>query len=311
MKLKFKNFFEQKLKLKIIISSIIASFLFLLSFLMVTPGIGLESQKFINSIEKQIKQIMPKGMYVIDGQDVVYEQVMNSAIKSAYINDALSTLNSYEDKELFVKKKKKYIKFSEKWFEKRWSEDIKNKKDVDLYDLGLDLIEFDKAVATEFLSYAYVHSGIQWMFQSGGLKEAFSSSFYKQVKRDQTIIDQKVYDSWIKSKGPDLEGISIEKSLGTMIINNKIWFLNKQIENIKFGFNILGHSIFKNKELNESNMTKKSVNHEELSYPFFTNTLETFRAGVILLFIFLIVILPTFLTFLTLWIINWKKGNNQ
>ncbi|AUB31682.1 hypothetical protein [Spiroplasma floricola] len=310
MKLKFKNFFEQKLKMKIIIASISTSFLFLLSFLMITPGIGLESQKFINSIEKQIKQIMPKGMYVIDGQDIVFEEVMNSAIKSAYTTDALSTLNSYEDKDL-VEKKEKYSQFAEKWFEKRWSEDIKNKKDVDLYDLGLDLINFDKAVATEFLSYAYVHSGIQWMFQSGGLKEAFSSSFYKQVKRDQTIIDQDVYDSWMKSKGPGLEGISIDKSLGTMIINNKTWFLNKQIENIKFGFNILGHSIFKNKDLNESNMTKKNVTKEELSYPFLTNTLEVFRAGVILFFIFLIVILPTFLTFLTLWIINWKKGANK
>ncbi|WP_338984334.1 hypothetical protein [Spiroplasma endosymbiont of Diplazon laetatorius] len=311
MKEKFKNFFEEKLKLKIIISSSIATFLFLLSFLMVIPGLGLESQKFINSIEKQIKTIMPKGMYVIDGQDdVVYETAMNTSVKSAYVSDALSTLNSYEDKDIVIKKEE-YTKFSEQWFENRWGEDIKNKKDVDLYDLGIDLIKFDKAVATKFLSFSYVHSGIEWMFKSNGLSEAFSSDFYQQIKRDQTIIDQDVYDSYMKYEGPGLSGLKVEKSLGTMIINNKVWFLNRQIENIKFGFNILGHSIFKNKNLNESNMNKTKVTYDELSYPFLTDTLEVFRAGSIMFILFLALILPVFITFLTIWIINYKKGERK
>ncbi len=308
MKQKFKNFLNEKLKLKIIISSSIVCFLFLFSFLMVVPGLGIESKKFINSIEKQIKIIMPKGMYVIDGQDVVYEQVMNTAIKSAYTSDALSTINSYEDSNYAVKKED-YINFSNEWFEKRWGEDIRNQRDVDLYELGMDLIKFDQAVATKFLSYGYVHAGIQWMFKNGGLKEIFSSQFYEQAKRDQTIINQETYDSWMKYEGPGLNGIKVEKSLGTMIVNNKVWFLNRQIENIKFGLNILGHSIFKNKELNENNMSKTKVTFDELSYPFFTETLKVLRAGIIIFFIFLGIVLPIFTTFLTIWIINLKKGN--
>ncbi|WP_211277577.1 hypothetical protein [Spiroplasma monobiae] len=268
----------------------------------------MESQKFIKSIERQIKIIMPKGMYVIDGQDsAVYENAMNSAVKSAYVSDAISTLNTYEDKNIVVKREE-YTNFSVEWFENRWADDIKNKRDVDLYDLGIDLIKFDKAVATKFLSYSYVHSGLEWMFRSGGLAEAFSKSFYKQVWRDQTIIKQDVYDSFMQYEGPGLSGLKVKESLGTMIINNKVWFLNRQIENIKFGFNIMGHSIFKNKNLNETNMNKIKVTYDELSSPFLTDTLNVYRTGVIMLFTFLVIILPIYSTLLTFWIINYKKG---
>ncbi|ALD66466.1 hypothetical protein [Spiroplasma cantharicola] len=308
MKQKFKNFLNKKIKLKLIISSSITAFLFIFSFLMITPGLGLESKKFINSIEKQIQTIMPKGMYVIDGQDLVYEQVMNTAIKSAYSSDALSTINSFEDSN-YVIKKENYIDFSNQWFEKRWANDIQNQRDIDLYDLGMDLIKFDQAVATKFLSYGYVHAGIQWVFKSKGLNEIFSWQFYEQAKRDQTIIDQEIYDSWMDYDGPGLDGIKVNKSLGTMIVNNKVWFLNRQIENIKFGLNILGHSIFKNKELNENNMPKTKVTYEELSYPFFTETIKILRAGIIIFFMFIIIVIPIYTTFLTIWIVNLKRGN--
>ncbi|AGR42182.1 hypothetical protein [Spiroplasma diminutum] len=310
MKQKIKNFLYEKIKLKIIISSILVSFLFLFSLLMVTPGLGLESKKFINSIEKQIKEIMPQGKYVVDGNDVTYEQVMNTAIKSAYTSDAISTLNSYEDVNYAISKEA-YTNFSNQWFENRWGDDIKNHKDIDLYDLGIDLIKFDQAVATKFLSFGYVNAGIQWMFKSNGLNQIFSSSFYQDAKRNQTIIDQETYDSYMSYEGPGLNGITVKKGLGTLLVNNKVWFLNRQIENIKFGFNIMGHSIFKDKSQNENNMAKSKVTYEDLSYPFFTNTLTVLRIGIVLFFIFIILVLPIYITFLSLWILNSKKGKNK
>ena len=308
MKAKLKEFFSIKSKLKLIIFSVISSLVFLLSILMTVPGVGLEAKRFIDSIEKQIKEVMPQGVYVIEASDPTYEAVMNSVIKSAYSSDAVSTLNSYQETN-YQQKKEAYIKFSDDWFNKRWSSVIEKKQDVDLYDLGMDLVQFDQAVSTEFLSYGYVHSGIQWFFQNGGIKDIFSKERFDDLKRNQTSIDQETYNSYMDNTPPGTEGITINQSIGTLLVNNKVWFLNLQIENIKYGFSIFGHSIFKNKELKETNMPKKFVTKDELYTPFFTNNLEVLRSGIIMFFIYIIFILPISAYAITMLAINLKKGS--
>ncbi|QBQ07875.1 hypothetical protein SGLAD_v1c06760 [Spiroplasma gladiatoris] len=305
---KFLDFFSKKVNLKLIIFSVVFSVYFLFSLLMVTPGVGLESSRFINSIEKQISKVMPKGVYVVDGTDPTYDVVMESVIKKSYSADAISTLNSYEDSN-YKTKKQEYQDFANRWYENKWSEVKTNKQDVDLYELGLDLIEFDKAVSTEFLSYGFVHAGIQWMFNSNGLNEIFSKDIRNDLLRNQTIINQELYDSKLNASESGISGIEVYDSLGTLLINNKVWYLNKQIESLKSGLNTFGHSIFKDKSLNASNMPKTSVTADELYTPHFTETLDNLRAGVILFFIFLIVVLPSYTYILTMLIINKKKGN--
>ncbi|AKX34182.1 hypothetical protein SLITO_v1c05380 [Spiroplasma litorale] len=305
---KFLNFYSTKVKLKIIVFSSVFAFYFLLSFLMVSPGVGLESLRFINSIHDQISQVMPKGVYVIDGKDPSFNTVLESVVKKSYSADAISTLNSYETVN-YEQRRNEYEKFSNDWFESKWSSYREQQKDIDLFDLGNDLVEFDKAVSTEFLSYGYVHAGIQWMFQPGGLSDIFSSERKEDLLRNQTIIDQYLYESKIKSSDPGIDGINVYDSPGTLLINNKVWYLNKQIENIKYGFNVFGHNIFKDKTLNESKMPKTKVSADELYLPHFTDTLDTLRAGVVFFFILLIVVIPGYTFTITMLIINKKKGN--
>ncbi|QGS52084.1 hypothetical protein [Spiroplasma tabanidicola] len=306
---KFKDFFTTKVKLKLIIFPIVFSVYFLFSLLMVIPGVGIESLRFINSIHKQIGEVMPKGVFVVDGKDVSYDLVMENVIKKAYTSDSISTLNSYET-ENYSQKRSDYEKFSNEWYETRWAKVRDEKGDVDLYDLGEDLIKFDKAVSTKFLSFGYVNSGIQWMFKNGGIKEIFSSSIRNDLLRNQTIIDQDVYESKLQASDPGISGIDVSASLGTLLVNNKIWYLNKQIENIKFGMNVMGHNIFKDKTLDESKMPKQKVETSELYVPFFTSTLDNLRAGVVFFLILLIVVIPCFTYTLTMLIINKKRGNS-
>ncbi|ASP28322.1 hypothetical protein SCORR_v1c05500 [Spiroplasma corruscae] len=305
---KFVNFFSEKLKLKWIVISVTFAIYFLFSFLMVTPGVGVESLRFINSIKDQISNVMPKGIYEIDGSDPSYEVVLDTVVKKAYSADAVSTLNSYENEE-YAKTRKDYEKFSNDWYENRWGDYKTSHKDIDLYDLGMDLVEFDKAVSTEFLSFGYVNPGIFWMFHSNGLNEIFSTEIRDDLLRNQTVIDQELYNSKINSSSVGIDGTDIYDSLGTLVVNNKVWYLNKQIENIKYGLNIFGHSIFKNKSLNSSNMPKDKVTTDEIYTPHFTETLDNLRAGVIFFFVLLIVVIPGYVFFVTSTIlINKKKG---
>ncbi|AOG59999.1 hypothetical protein SHELI_v1c00440 [Spiroplasma helicoides] len=305
---KISDFFSTKVKLKIMIFSIVFGIYFLFSFLMATPGVGIESLRFINSVHNQISQVMPQGVYVIDGKDPAYNTVMENVIKKAYSADAISTLNSYTTKN-YEKKRSDYAEFAAKWYENRWGESAKNNQDIDLYDLGVNLIEFDKAVSTEFLSYGYVNPGIGWIFRDGGLKEIFSSHIKEELLRNQTFIDQDLYDSKMETSPVGMEGIDIYSSIGSLLVNNKVWYLNKQIQNIKYGMNIFGHSIFKDKTLNESKMPKTKVEINELYVPHFTEVLDNLRAGSILFFVALATV-PFYAFALTVLLINKKRGNS-
>ncbi|QEH61753.1 hypothetical protein SCHIN_v1c05560 [Spiroplasma chinense] len=305
---KFKEYFTKKVKLKIIVFSIISGCLLLLSILMMVPGVGLESKSFIDSIETQIKKIMPKGTYIIKGDSATYNTMMENVVRGAYQTDATSTLNSNEmSPEDYDAALKAYSEFANTWYLNRWENAIKEQKDLDLYDLGMDLVKFDKAVSTEFLSYGYVHAGIAWFFHPGGIKDIFSKERYNDALRNQTMIDQEVYDEALNYVVPGTNVPNINKSLGTLLLNNKTWFLNYQIENIKYGFNVMGVNVFEDSNLSVSTMPKSSMDISELYMPNFTSTLQVLRAGIVMFFIYIGLILPLYIYAMVMLIKNRKE----
>ncbi|KAF0850942.1 hypothetical protein [Spiroplasma poulsonii] len=148
---------------------------------------------------------------------------MNTVLKSSYEADILSSLNFYENPNQNEAIKKEYLAFADDWFNNRWGTTISNRKNIDLYDVGLDLIEFDKSVAVKFHSYGYVNTGIQWMFKSGGINQMFSSALHHHALVQQTINNQDNYNQMVDSTGPDINGLVVNKSVGTYLVNNKVW----------------------------------------------------------------------------------------
>lgn len=255
---------------------------FFLGLGLTTPGLGLESLNFIKSVEKQIDNLFPKNKFVLSGDNEILQLVMDNSIKTSYEADIISSMNN--DPNItpnYDQLHKSYIDFADNWYKDTWQSKIDNHQNIDLYDVGKDFVKFDKAVAEEFHSYGYVNVGIGWMFHSNGIKEIFSSEIYKECLFQQTVIDQSEYDNWIKYTGPGLTGVQIKSSIGTMIVNNKVWFLNLQRESIKFAINTFGGSIFTNKKIVTDDIGKQ-ITVNDLYKPNFTINLHTLRAGVVI-----------------------------
>ncbi|WP_157806927.1 hypothetical protein [Spiroplasma floricola] len=252
---------------------------------------GIESLTFINSVEKQIKRIMPKGKYVFDPSHPLYEEMMNNVIKNSFKADAISTINFYNSKD-YKDHYDEYIKFSDDWYQQHWAEKVANKEEIDLYHVGLNFIEFDKAIATKYHSFGFVNTGIQWMFKSKGLKDIFSKDIYELSLEQQTIWNQEVYDKEMTYKGPGLNGVKVDWSIGTNIVNNKVWFLNTQIDSIKFALQLTNPFMDQNLDKNEE---IKYVTVDSLKAPNFTATLIFLRFAIVLWF-FNIIIIPLGIT---------------
>ncbi|AHF60644.1 hypothetical protein P344_01170 [Spiroplasma mirum ATCC 29335] len=102
-------------------------------------------------------------------------------------------------------------------------------------------MQFDISVAKKFRNYGYTHSGIEW-FSHHALGNLLKTNYkdsvtYKDASHQQIILDQNNYDSNIVGGTTDATGFiptnnPITTSLGTYIVNNKVWFLNTQIDNI-------------------------------------------------------------------------------
>ncbi|AUF83513.1 hypothetical protein CXP39_01745 [Mesoplasma syrphidae] len=282
---------------------------------LVTPGMGLESYKFINSVKKQINTNFAKNKFVIDGSSLVYEMIVNSAIKSSYKADALSSTNWYSAKESNSKRIDEYNKFIDNWFDARWGETIKNKQDIDLNDVSMDLIKFDKAFATEFHSYGYVNPGFTWIFKKGVAKDMLSfnlknTEMYQEALEKQTTIEQNFYDSKVKHTGPGLNGIDVTSSLGSYIVNNKVWFINIQRANVDYALNdpiAKAAGVFKDKTLTSADLPSL-ITADDLYQPNFTSGIIVTAIGTWML----LVITPIVLTSGTIVIVTVnvksKKG---
>ncbi|WP_338985568.1 hypothetical protein [Spiroplasma endosymbiont of Diplazon laetatorius] len=269
----------------ILILSLVGFFSFL-STIMIIPGMGIESLTFINSVEKQLKRIMPEGKYVFDPAHPLYEEMINNVIKNSYKADALSTINFYDSND-YNEHYEAYIKFSEEWFDKYWGQKVENKEEIDLYDVGINVIEFDKAIAQEFHSFGFVNTGLQWIFKPGGLSEIYSKDVYDLSLEQQTIWDQEDYDSQIEYSGPGLNGITVKNSIGTNILNNKVWFLNTQIDSIKFAMKLTNPFLNKNLDKKEE---IEYVTVKDLKAPNFTSTLVFLRVATVLWFLNILII---------------------
>ncbi|WP_169729898.1 hypothetical protein [Mesoplasma seiffertii] len=264
-------------KLTVTLAAIGMSSTAIISAGLATPGMGLESYKFINSVKKQIDTNFAKGKFVIDGSSMVYEMIVNSAIKSSYKADALSSTNWYSQKEASPERIAEYNKFIDEWFDARWGQAIKNREDIDLNDVSMDLIKFDKAFATEFHSYGYVHPGISWIFKEGVAKDMLSfnlknTEMYQEALEKQTTIDQDKYDAYVKHTGPGLNGINVTSSLGSYIVNNKVWFINIQRANVEYALNdpiASTAGVFKDKTLTTADLPDL-ITADDLYQPNFT-----------------------------------------
>ncbi|WP_035358812.1 hypothetical protein [[Acholeplasma] multilocale] len=253
------------------------------------PGMGLESLKFINSIEKQINEKIPKNKFVLDGTNPLFKFVVNSAIKTSYVADVLSITDwSNPDKVSHIAE---YKEFAEARFEQRWGHNRDNGIDIDLNDVSLDLINLDHDFGEKYSNPGYTKAGISWIFEKNTISQLLNpnlkdSSLYTDALKKQTIIDQDLYNSFIDVQGPGLEGIKVTNSMGVNIVNSKVWFMNMQRSNIKFAMTP-GLGIFKNKDLNENDLPDY-VTADDFYHPNFTQGIEITIAGVV----FLLVITP-------------------
>ncbi|AGR41182.1 hypothetical protein [Spiroplasma taiwanense] len=299
----FKKFSTKSKKIMGISILTSVSFFWLLSLILTIPGMGIQSLQFISSVEKQITKIMPKNKFVVDPNYSLYETVMDSAIRSSYIADAVSTIN-HNDAEDMAQHRKVYEDFANNWFNNKWGEKIKNKEQIDLYDVGLDVIEFDQEIAKLYHSYGFVNTGIQWMFHKNGMKEIFSDSVSTMALNNQTIIDQEIYNKTVKSE-IGMTGLSVSYSPGTMILNNKVWFLNQQIESLKFILN-LPIKPFMDKTLTKDTLNNLEVTVDDLFVPNFLAGMHLAQAGSIMFIIALIIVIPG-LIIGTVAILEYKK----
>ncbi|AHI54264.1 hypothetical protein SSABA_v1c08650 [Spiroplasma sabaudiense Ar-1343] len=279
----------------------IASFMgliFILGMGLSLPGMGIESLKFINSVKDTVNKNFPKGKFVIDGNGQFFEYAMEKSVRSSYTADVMSATNWYEDSSLNQKHEEEYLEFANNWFDNRWGRAIENKEDVDLNDVSMDLIIFDQAFAAKYHSFGYVNPGITWIWHKGVIADLLSPNLakrhvYQDALEKQTIIDQDIYDQNVEHSGPGLGGIKVKSSYGAYLVNNKVWFVNMQRENVKFAMTAaLGGSVFKNKKLTENDLPGL-IDANRLYHPNFTAALRTTAAGVGML----IIVFPIILIF--------------
>ncbi|QGS51874.1 hypothetical protein [Spiroplasma tabanidicola] len=285
------------------------------SFVLTVPGMGLESQKFIKDIEQKTLNLFPQGKYVItayktddekdrkpENETGLYEIAADSSVRMSFVNDIVSAIDFNDG--AMLKNKDMYEQFANDWYKEYWSSKIDNKEDIDLHDVAVDLIKFDKAAAAKFFLYGYTNVGIKWMVKKNGIKELYSKDVYREVTKQQTVVNQSLYESKMQTKRDSLTGaLSVIKSPGTNLINNKIWFINQQIESIKLAINnkwlhnqiigpVMGR-IFKG-SLTDKDLPKK-LTIDDLYSPWFTQGLTWLKWGTSLIFT-CILILPLGLT---------------
>lgn len=244
-------------------------------------GMGMESQRFINSVEKTIDQYIPKSKVVIDGDGLLYDFAV-SQLKKSYVTDVVSTLTDEQKND--VATEKFWETYANNKFDQRWKSVIDNKEDIDINQFSHELVAFDIEIAKEFHNYGFTHSGLSWIGKSGVLSQLWSSDYakteiYQEAQQNQTIINQSEYQS------------------GVYLVNNKVWFINDQIktltESIQFDI------VFKDNESVKKILLTTDENGNEIPvqvsinnfyHPNFTNGFEQTRIGAI----FLIILTPIF-----------------
>ncbi|AVP49661.1 hypothetical protein [Williamsoniiplasma luminosum] len=256
-------------------------FYILTSWILLVPGMGIEAKLFISSADKQIQRILPKNKYILDPSSKMYEAIMTGPVKNSYIAAAVSTIN-FSNQDDYEKFHDQYVDFAKTWFENRWNKDLASKKAIDFNDIGIDMIAFDEAVASKFQSFGFVHTGIEWIFHPGGLGEIFSKDLQKVAETQDFVWDQKYYDDQIQVEMfPELLGLRVKDSIGSSIVNNKVWFLNQQIDSLKFVLKMdILDKPFMNKDLKTTDIVDY-VQVNDLHHPDFAVSKRFMKAATI------------------------------
>lgn len=267
-------------------------------------GMGMESQRFITSVEKTIDKYIPKGEVVVSAEGklpLIYNLAVGN-LKNSYKDDVLSTLTVEQKSDETIKMF--WENYANAKFDERWKSTVDNKADIDINEFSHALVQFDIEIAKEF-HYAFAHSGLAWIGQRKTLSSLWSSNFantslYQEAQQNETVLEQSKYVT------------------GTYIVNNKVGFINNQIKQI---LNPVNLNAFKDQEsvknalMRDDNGTQVPVqiSVNELYHPNYTTMFQQTRIGSI----FLIILTPIFgIVFITSSLIrysvflkmNWSKN---
>jgi hypothetical protein len=227
-------------KMMIILASALFGFLglwFLLATCLTIPGQGLESLKFIKSVEKQIDRVIPEGKYVLkyDPTNSSVSPVVVKLLMASYEAEVLSTLDiqgvdyqvAKEDENSDVYK---YVEFTKEHFNNKWGDVLTNGGNIDFNAIGYDLIDLDKEIAGKFHSKSLISAGIQFLYSPNSIKAIFSKSLMEDSKNQERIMNDDDYEKAITYNRDKYTsaGMTVNSSIGTYIANNKSWFINTQ-----------------------------------------------------------------------------------
>lgn len=267
-------------KLKKLSLVIIPPFFVGYSFVSMIPGCSIESLTFINSVKKQINKHIPKNKFVLDKDSELFQSIGETLLKNTFILDADLSINFYDQYNL--NQKSDLEKYAVDWYEKCWEPIIKSKSEnIDLNNFSLNVIDFDISVSKKFYSTGLTTTGLQFSFTH--MKELFSKLATANFSRFSKVIDQKIYESYLKYSEPSIFNQNIQSSVGNYAVNQKTFFLNYQLSLLKQSISNIFESPFVNKDLKEKDVTFVSPN--DLKAPHFPQTLNYLRFSVILFFV--------------------------
>ncbi len=233
-----------------------ASILFIISVMLTLPGLGLFTDKCINSFSDEIDKWIPQNKIVLKGP----ESLINATLKNSLENDAKLSAPSFGSNDPVLKSlNNQYITYADLYFTK-YQNEFESKKvnsdgvtivTVDVNTFAHTLISFDLGFAYHFTDNSLVRTGIGWIFKYGGLKTIFNtdlynSSDYKMLILQSQVLSKKVYDSAItadfsldtllkggtkilKTNFSIINHGATKEYLSGHLVNNKIWLFNSQL----------------------------------------------------------------------------------
>lgn len=270
-------------------------------------GMGMESQRFITSIDKAIDKYLPKGKIVVDGSVQTspipglnpYQGAVE-LLKESYEIDVKSTLTAEELKDENVTNF--WTDYADIKFNEDWKVKTDNKEDIDINEFSHAVVQFDIEIAKQFHSYAFTHSGLSWIGQKNSLSQLWSSNFantalYQEAQQNETLIDQSKYQT------------------GTYLVNNKVAFINQQIETIGSAVSL---GVFKNatsviSTVKNADGTSVQISSTDLYHPNYTTMFQQTRIGAIFLVIFtpifgIIFIIASLIEYSVFLRMNWNRN---
>jgi hypothetical protein len=312
-------------KMMIILASALFGFLglwFLLATCLTIPGQGLESLKFIHTVEDEVDRIFPKGKFLVN-EGITKEK----QLKDSYRAEVLSTIvvNNFKDiKEDDGSLASQLLAFADQWVDDNITNEnatIVNESGtgyIDLNWIGHNFVEFDKAVTRKFFNSSFVSAGIQYLYTAkNSVKNMFSKSLEDFSKTQETVMDQETYNDSIKggsTSGVNPQFTFTSSAYGAHIVNNKVWFLQQQYDLIVAVMKSMleGTVLYSDEntplpDADEYTKTTARPVLESLKQPNFTGSLKLLQAGTVMTLMtpfFATIIIP-----LGTLIIVWNRKN--